>query len=460
MTLHDQIELYRSKRCSPVEVMRQTLERIDRVEPMLNAFQLVDADTAMEIAQASEQRWLRGEPVGVLDGLPVAIKDLTLTKGWPTRGGSLTTNVDREWNDDAPSVARLREAGAIIFGKTTTPEFGWKGLTDSPLAGFTRNPWDPKRSSGGSSGGAAASLAAGIGAFAHASDGGGSIRIPASYCGLFGFKPSFGRVPAYPRVGAFATLSSEGAITRCVDDSALLLNVMSRVDSRDWYALPSDDVDYMAGLDSGVAGLRVGVCVGLGGANAAADIVTAVESAAQVFEQQGAQVETVESPFTPLRPVFERYWLATMASRVLQVPEHKRDLLDPDLVRVAEPGKDVTLAEYGAAMSARAELGATMNAFHRDFDLLLTPTMPTDPPPAETTYHTAQFDRWDHAVPYTVPFNFTGQPAASIPCGLSQAGLPIGLQIIGPARADQLVLRACKAFEHAHPIPVPPDMTS
>ena len=454
------IEQYRKCAVSPVEHMRETLQRIERLEPRINAFQWIDAQSALRQAEASQQRWLAGQPCGPLDGLPIAIKDLTLAAGWPTLSGSRTVDADREWNEDAPSVARLREAGAIIFGKTTTPEFGWKGLTDSPLSGYTRNPWDLSRSSGGSSGGAAASLAAGIGALAHATDGGGSIRIPASYCGLFGFKPSFGRVPAYPRVGAFASLSSEGPIARSVEDAVLMLSVMSGSDGRDWYALPRDGCDYFADLEKGVKGLRIALSVRLGGARPQADIVRQVQAAALKFTQLGAEVDCVDSVFEPLRADFERYWLANLASRVASVAPEKRALIDSDLLRVAAAGEDVTLAEYSLAMTARARLGATMNAFHERYDLLIGPTMPTDPPPVATPYHTESFDRWNHAVPYTVPFNLTGQPAASIPCGLSDAGLPVGLQIVGPAHADALVLRASRAFETLEPVIAAPEFAS
>ena len=453
------IEQYTTKARSPLEVMRETLQRVERLEPKINAFQHLDAERALRDAAQSTERWTAGSPMGALDGLPVAIKDLTLVAGWPTRSGSLTVDIERQWNEDAPCVARLREAGAIVFGKTTTPEFGWKGLTDSPLSGYTRNPWELSRSSGGSSGGAAAALAAGIGAFAHATDGGGSIRIPASYCGLFGFKPSLGRVPAYPREGAFATLSSEGPIARSVSDAVLMLNVMTGADARDWYALPRDGRDYFEHLDDGVRGIRIALCTRLGGASPQPDIAAAVESAAGEFEALGAVVEPVETVFEPLRPDFERYWLANLARRVMAAPADKRELIDPDLRRVAALGENVSLAEFSNAVTARARLGALMNQFHESYDLLLCPTMPTDPPLAETPYHTESFDRWDHAVPYTVPFNLTGQPAASIPCGLSQAGLPIGLQIVGPAYADALVLRAARAFETVHPVTAPAEIS-
>ena len=448
---HELLAGYKDRSLSPVEIVEETLVRAERACATLNPFQLIDPSSALSAASAAEKRWAAGAPIGLLDGVPLAIKDLNLVAGWPMLSGSKTVNPEQSWHVDAPSVARLREAGAVIFGKTTTPEFGWKGLTDGPLFGYTRNPWDLARTAGGSSGGAAASVAAGVCAINHASDGGGSIRIPASYCGLFGFKPTFGRVPSYPRNGAYALLSSEGPIARNVKDAALMLQVLVGGDVRDAYALPETDDDYLAVLDDGVAGLRIALSIGLGGAQSQPDIVKSVEAAAQHFATLGATVDVVGPLFEPLRPTFERYWLGGLWQRVAQVPVEQRGLLDEDLLRVASGGQDVTLTEYADAMTARANLIATMNQFHLEYDLLLTPTMPSDPPLAETRYHTEQFDRWDDCVAYTVPFNFTGQPVASIACGLSDAGLPVGLQIIGKRYDDARVLQASAAFETVVP---------
>src|SRR5438094_10493326 len=220
------LDAYRKHELSPVEVTRAVLERIDKLNPVVNAFNLV-SDRALEDAKASEARWLAGQPKGLLDGVPVSIKDILLTKGWPTLRGSKTVDPTGSWQDDAPATARLREHGAVLLGKTTTPEFGWKGVTDSPLTGITRNPWNPKKTPGGSSGGAAAALASGMGALAVGTDGGGSIRIPCSFTGLFGIKPSFGRVPAWP-LSPFGTVAHVGPIAKSVADAALMLGVMSR----------------------------------------------------------------------------------------------------------------------------------------------------------------------------------------------------------------------------------------
>src|SRR3954462_10971001 len=248
--------LYRSRSLSPVEVAQACLDRIAALDPDLNAFALIDGDAALKAARASEERWIKGEPLGLVDGVPATIKDLILTKGWPTLRGSKAISPDQPWEEDAPATARLREHGAVLLGKTTTPELGHKGVTDSPLTGITRNPWNPAMTPGGSSGGAAVAAATGMGALHVGTDGGGSIRIPASFTGIFGLKPSFGRVPAYP-LSPFGTLAHVGPMTRTVSDAALMLTVISEPDGRDWHALPSDRRDYRIGLEAGIAGLRL-----------------------------------------------------------------------------------------------------------------------------------------------------------------------------------------------------------
>src|SRR5438874_10907200 len=244
------LEAYRKHELSPVEVTRAVLGRIEKLNPALQACNRV-ADGALDDAKAAEARWRAGQPKGLLDGVPVSIKDIILTKGWPTLRGSKTVDAKGPWNDDAPATARLREHGAVLLGKTTTPEFGWKGVTDSPLTGITRNPWNPAKTPGGSSGGAAAAVASGMGPLAVGTDGGGSIRIPCSFYGLFGIQASFGQVPAWPP-SPMGTVAHVGPIARSVADAALMLSVMSQPDSRDWTALPYERRDYREGLEAGV----------------------------------------------------------------------------------------------------------------------------------------------------------------------------------------------------------------
>ncbi len=455
MTATETVARFRAKTLSPVEVVDHALARIERIEPTLNAFQHLDPDSARASAAASEVRWARGEPQGALDGVPTTIKDLTFAKGWPTLDGSLTTDPDQAWDVDAPSSARLREAGAVLLGKTTTPEFGWKGITDSPLNGATRNPWNPDHSPGGSTGGGAATVAAGIAPIAHSNDGGGSTRIPASYSGLFGIKPTFGRVPDLPQTNPYATLAINGPLARNVGDAALMLNELAKPDGRDWYASEYHEVDWREGLDGGVAGLRIAYSPNLGGTEPDGEVEAAVAAAAEAFAELGATVEQPGPVFAPLRPTFEKYWKAGMTYLIDSIAPDKRDLLDPRLREIAEQGRSVTLQDFFAAMTARVELGDAMGLFHETYDLLLTPTTATAAPRADTLYHTEDYDRWRHVVPYTSPFNLTGQPAASMPCGVTGAGLPIGLQIVGPRFSEALVLRAARAFEVARPFPHP-----
>ncbi|MFT5182225.1 MAG: aspartyl-tRNA(Asn)/glutamyl-tRNA(Gln) amidotransferase subunit A, partial [Alphaproteobacteria bacterium] len=296
---------------SPVEMAKATLGQIDRHNGTLNCVCLIDEETTLDMARASEARWLKGEPNSPIDGVPVTIKDLTLTKGWPTLRGSKTTDPAGPWDEDAPATARLREAGAVIAGKTTTPEFGWKGVTDNPLTGITRNAWNPERTPGGSSGGAAASAGAFMGPLHQGSDAAGSIRIPAAFSGVFGHKPTFGVVPNYPLPGHIGSLANMGPLTRTVTDAVAMLNVLAQPDFRDFMAPPVQARDYLDGLDDGVAGLRIAYSPTLGSNGwADADVADAVAAAARVFEDLGAIVEQVDPDLPDCRPIIEAIWFA------------------------------------------------------------------------------------------------------------------------------------------------------
>jgi aspartyl-tRNA(Asn)/glutamyl-tRNA(Gln) amidotransferase subunit A len=398
------LDLYRRGALSPVEATRAVLERIDAVNARTNAYCLVRADDALACARASERRWRAGEPTGLVDGVPVSIKDLLLTDGWPTRRGSLTIDEAGPWTIDAPAVARLREHGAVLLGKTTTPEFGWKGVTDSPLTGVTRNPWDPARTSGGSSGGSAAAVASGMGPLSVGTDGGGSIRIPASFCGIVGLKPTQGRVPVYPP-STFGTLSHVGPMARTVADTALLLDVIGAPDFRD-----------------------------------------------SALEARGARVSLADPGFASPRAVFDRLWYAGAARLVADIPDARRDLIEPGLAEAAEAGGRYTVLEYLQALRERSSLGIAMGAFHQTYDLLVTPTEPIVAFEAGVEVPEGLAgSRWPGWTPFSYPFNLTHQPAATVPCGFSAAGLPIGVQVVGPRHADALVLSACAAIEAALP---------
>ncbi|WIM10098.1 amidase [Enhydrobacter sp.] len=437
---------YARKDLSPVEVTKQMLARADRLQPHLNFLVLIDHEGALETARASEARWAKGKPLSPLDGVPTSIKDTTTVKGWPTRYGSRATD-ETPAVEDAPVVGRLRAAGMPILGKTTTPEFGWKALTDSPLQGVTRNPWNLAHSPGGSSGGAAAMTAAGVGPFNHGNDGGGSIRIPSAHTGLVGLKPSFGRLAQYPADAPFADVVSQGVLARSVLDTALALNATAGPDPRDWRSLPPEARDYMIGLDGGVRGWKIGLSLDLGHVKADPEVRDLVAAAARRFQELGAHIEEVGPLIEPLQQSFEPLWIGSFATRLRQIPSQLHDKLDPGFRAAAERGLAITLADYARSYEARSRLARDLALWHRKYDLLLAPVTPTAAPTVETLYNSESFPRWTKGAPYTLPFNLTGQPAASMPAGLTATGLPVGLQIVGAPRTDHLVLRAMRAYE-------------
>jgi len=454
LTATQLLRLYRRKTVSPVDVVREALKRIHEHNARLNAFNFIAPD-ALTMAKASEARWQNGEPIGPLDGVPASIKDILLTRGWPTLRGSQTINAKGPWTDDAPAVARLREAGAILLGKTTTPEFGWKGVTDSPLTGITRNPWNTDCTPGGSSGGGAAAVAAGMGPLTIGTDGGGSIRIPCGFTGLFGLKPSFGRVPAWP-LSPFGTVAHLGPMTRTVDDAALMLNALSRPDARDWHALPYDARDYRVGLEEGIKGLRVAYSPDLGYVKVDYEVAALVREAVQVLADLGAHVEEVSAAFENPAEIFRVHWYAGAAYVVSALPAEQRKLVDPGLLEVAMEGAKITLKQHMDAVQKRGALGVAMNAFHEQYDLLITPTLPIPAFEAGKEVPAGSgMKRWTEWTPFSYPFNLTQQPAASVPCGFTSSGLPVGMQIVGPRYADARVLRAARAFESARPFKMP-----
>ena len=434
-------------RLNPVDLAERHLARIAEVEPRLAAFQLVDAERARAMAEASAARWQAGRPLSPLDGVPLTIKDNVDVRGWPTRNGSVTTT-DTPAAGDAPVVARLREAGAVFLGKTTTPEFGWKGLTDSRLRGApTRNPWNTGRTPGGSSGGAAAALAVGVGALAFGNDGGGSIRIPAAFSGVFGMKPNFGRVPHVPLEGFFATVVAGGPLTRNVADAALALAVMAGPDARDWYGLPLPEAGWLDNLVPRLTGLRVAYAPELGGVEPDNAVRAVVDAAIARLRTAGATIGEPGRVISPLKPAFEAFWTASFAARMRSLPASQWDVVDPGYVAVARQGMDVGVDAVLDGERNRARLHRELILVFEAYDLLLTPTTPHAAPSVDTEYHAQGYDRWRDGVPYTLPFNLTGHPAASIPCGLTSDGLPVGLQVVGPRFAERAVLEACAGIE-------------
>jgi len=446
------VRRYRRRTLSPVEVVRDALDRIDRFNPVINAFILVDREGALAAAATSEARWKQGTPLGLVDGIPTTIKDNIWVSGFPSRRGSRTSD-PAPVTADAPAVARLREQGAVILGKTTLPEFGWIGVCHSPLTGITRNPWNLDRTTGGSSGGAAAAALLNLGQFHLGTDGAGSIRMPAAFTGVFGIKPSYGRVPAYP-ASPFGVLAHTGPLTRTVPDAALMLSVIAQPDPRDMTAWNTPAPDFRIGLEEGVAGLRIAFSPRLGHVTTLdPQVEKAARQAAQVFADLGAIVEPADPGLPDTKEQIKTLWGAVSAVVVEGIPPQRRDELDPDFRRLAEDARRYSVADYVNAYHARAERAETMRRFHERYDLLLTPQMPIAAlaagrvTPADGSFG----DEWINWSPYTYPFNLTQQPAASVPCGFTADDLPIGLQIVGPARCDHLVLRAARAFESARP---------
>jgi aspartyl-tRNA(Asn)/glutamyl-tRNA(Gln) amidotransferase subunit A len=450
------LRLYRRGSLSPVEATQAALAQIRSHNEKLNALCWLDEEGALAQARESEIRWREQRPQGLVDGVPTTVKDLLLTRGWPTLRGSRTVRRDQPWNEDAPSVARLREHGAVLLGKTTTPEFGWKGVTDSPLTGITRNPWDPTKTPGGSSGGAAVAAATGMGALHLGTDGGGSIRIPAAFTGIFGFKQSFGRVPAYP-LSPFGTVAHVGPMTRTVEDAALMLTVITEPDDRDVYALPYEKRDWRLGLDDGIRKLRIAYSPTLGGHRVEPDIAILVAAAVARLAELGAEVEQAEPDLTGVDEVFRVHWFAGAANLMSAIPADSRAQIDPGLQEVAAQGARFSLMDYFSAVKAREALGQRMAAFHRTYDLLVTPMLPL---PAFEAGHEAPPDgkggRWTNWTPFSFPFNLTRQPAATIPCGLTKSGLPVGLQIVGRLYDDATVLRCTRTYESTRAFQAPP----
>ncbi len=456
-TATELLALYRSGAASPVQATQAALARIAHLNPVLNAFCHLAPDEALASARDSEARWLRGQPCGALDGVPTSVKDLILTRGWPTLRGSRTVKADQPWDTDAPAVARLREAGAVLLGKTTTPEFGCKGETNSPLTGITRNPWDPSKTPGGSSGGTAAAVAAGMGAVSIGTDGAGSVRIPAAFCGNFGLKPSFGRVPAYP-LSPFGTVAHIGPHTMCVRDAALMLNALARPDARDWTALPPDGRDYTLGLEDGLRGLRIAWSPTLGFAqNVHPEVAATCAAAVARLAELGAVVEAVDPGFEDPLDITTGLWFVGAWTLWNTLNAEQQAVADPDFAAEAQLGSAYSALDVQRLNLRRGELGSRMRQFMQKFDLLVTPAVAVPAFDARPAGHS----RMDPAnmlgwTPFSYPFNLTQQPACSIPCGLTAAGLPIGLQFVGPMFGDALVLRAARAYESLRPIPRPP----
>jgi aspartyl-tRNA(Asn)/glutamyl-tRNA(Gln) amidotransferase subunit A len=443
----------RRKKLSPVEVTRAVLDRIERVNPRLNAYVTITDDQALRDARAAERAvGKKGARLGPLHGVPFSTKDLVITKGVRTTFGT-RFYADNVPTEDAPMVARMKEAGGIQLGKTNTPTFGWIGATHNLVFGVTRNPWNTDRTPGGSSGGASAAVAAGLGPVAIGTDGGGSIRIPASFTGIVGHKASYGRIPVYPPSGAWS-LSHIGPMTRTVEDAALMMNACAGPDERDQYSLPAAGTDYVKALKGSLKGLRIGWSPDLGFAKVVDPEVEATcAKAARRFRDLGAKVDEARLGWPSPKAAWEAVFCGGIATRMAPYLDRPNDI-DPGLLPIIQDAVKWPASRYVQAWFDRLTWYDHVRRYFDTHDLLLTPTIATPPfkvgldnPPDIAGRPVEAYD-W---IPFTYPFNLTGNPAASVPCGFTKDGLPIGLQIVGRRFDDVTVLRAAAGFEKLAP---------
>ncbi len=445
---------YARQSLSPVEALQAITERIARHNPAINAFAVLNPHALREAGE-SEQRWRAGRPRGLLDGVPCTVKDLIDVAGFPTRRGSRTTSPEPV-AADAPSVLGLRAAGAIILGKTTTTEFGWKSPGDCPLHGITRNPWNLALTPGGSSSGAGAAGAAGFGPLHLGTDAGGSVRIPAAWCGLVGLKPSFGRVPQWP-LGAFGPVAVAGPLTRTIRDSALMLSALARADVRDPFCLPDDPRDWRDGIEAGVAGLRVSVLRRPGfDAPVDADGVAAVEEAAQILADSGAEIHDEDPGLPDMGAAFRELWAASLAAIAAGLDSERQAWLDHGFMDAARmDAARVDAADLMRTEAVRVQAAHAMARFHQRFDLVLCPTVPGPPPPADQKLQDPAQRLLQDWAPWTFTFNLTRQPAIAVPLGLTSSGLPRSVQLSAALYRDDLILRGARVLEKAAPFHAP-----
>lgn len=445
LTVPEILKLYDKKQISPVEVTQACLKQVLKYNPVLNALSFLDEKAALHQARVSERRWMKGAARGALDGIPVTVKDSFNVKGWPSRQGSRTTS-DLPQRDDAPAVTLLRDAQAIILGKTTMPEFGVKGVTDSPLAGVTRNPWNPRKTPGGSSGGAAVAAATGMAFLNLGSDAGGSIRIPASFSGVFGFKPSPGLVPAWPP-GLFSTLWAAGPLARNVADAAALLDVTARHDARDWHSLPLPPAGFAAQISKPLPKLRIAYASSINGISAAPAVREVFEKKIPLLKKIGS-VEEVTLSAATLVETFNRLWAAVAGYLVAEFPQKTRRLLDPRFLHWGKQGMALPLSEYLWAERERMSLGEYFKDLLTTYDLLVTPATPMAAFDAGFDMpNDARGRPWEDWTPFTYPANLARLPSASLPMGLTKEGLPAGMMVTAGFLKDGLLMQACAKIE-------------
>ncbi len=440
--------LIANKSVSPVEVVQTILERIESHEAKVNAFVHLAADQVMDAARAAERAVTEGAPLGPLHGVPVTIKDLAFTRDMPTQFGSAIMQGNQP-TEDAPFVRRLRQAGAIVLGKTTTSEYGWMGVSNSPLTGITHNPWKHGYNAGASSAGAGAACAAGFGPLHQGSDGAGSIRMPAHFCGVFGLKPTYGRVPQFPVSTADYT-THNGPMARTVADAALMLRVMAGPDPLDHTSCESPPPAYDARLHDGIRGKRIAYSPDLGHARVDPEVAALVRRAVDRFTELGAVVEEVAVPWAADGPELARLFWPAHFTRIAPKLAEWESRMDPGFVALIRAGLAVSMTDYMLARDRKAAYIAAAHRWFEDWDFLLTPAVSVAAFPADRiipAHWPAHAWDWLSWAEFSYPFNLTGDPAASVPCGFTADGLPVGLQIVGRRFDDLGVLQASAAFE-------------
>ena len=439
------IKMFKDRKTNPVELVKDIIKNIKKNNPHLNAFVEYDEEKIIKQAEVSEIRWNKKNPISFLDGIPISIKDLIITKDYPTRRGSYVESLPIYSKKDAPVVRKLKKAGAIIIGKTTTPEFGHKGTTQSNRYGVTRNPWNKKLNAGGSSGGSASAVAAGLGQLSIGTDGGGSVRIPCSFCGLFGHKPTFGRIPAYP-ISPFGTVANIGPISRCVKDSGLLMNIIATPDKDDWYSLPNEYNNYEKNDLEQVKSLRIGITKYWGMKHFLPDLELSEEvekgfdEAMKALRNENINLIEDEKILWPNNPekIFKIMWYSGAANLSKKINKKEFSKIDQNFQIFIERGNKFSMFEFMDAEAKRSENATYLSYFFDNYDVIIGPTMPVLAFNAENTVPTNSDDKdifsW---TPFTYPFNLTKNPASTINCGFSNSGLPVGIQVVAPHYEDK-----------------------
>ena len=444
-----------SQELSSIEITEAIIERIEKINPIINAYCTTTFDLARDMAKEADKRVKKGEKLGLLNGIPTSIKDLNQVKGVRTTFGSkiYEFNIPQE---DSIAIARLRKEGCVILGKTNTPEFGFKGVTDNLIFGASKNPWNLERTPGGSSGGAASASASGLSPLAQGSDGGGSIRHPAGLCGIYGLKPNYGRVPMYPRefIAAY-DLGAVGPLVRYIKDAALMLDAMKGPFEREMYMLPKDGTSYYETVEDKPKKLKIGYTLDLGYAKSIdPEVERVVLDSAQKFEKLDWDVEEAHLKIKKPERSFLTLWTSLFAYDLKPKLDKWGDQLDPALLKLVQAGLSYGALDLPKAIAERRKFYETFMPIFNNFDILITPTTAITafelgiPYPTKINNINVSPTAWQ---PFTYPFNMTGQPAATIPCGWSKEGLPIGMQIVGKPFDEKTVLQVSKAFEDISP---------